>query len=279
LAVPGELAGFAGDEHLPRWTMAAGTGFNNVHAIRRRKPFIRARASLWLIAAISHPGVDTKMSEFRCKLLEARLMATMCLGLVFTHHCMARASERDDQGFVPLFNGKDLSGFQTTGTWVFEKDGSLALKPKYRGIRLLPDYKSFLWTDATYDDFVLDLEFKVPKGGNSGVFLRSKSQRSYIQTQIRDSHGKAEPLGISDCGAVEGVAAPSKNMSKPAGQWNRMIITCQGERMQVELNGEQVINLDLNESRKTRTARSGRIGFENKSSPVAFRNVRIKELE
>jgi hypothetical protein len=125
----------------------------------------------------------------------------------------------------------------------------------------------------------LDLEFKVPKGGNSGVFVRSSSQRSYIQTQIRDSHGKAEPLGISDCGAVEGVAAPSKNMSKPAGEWNRMIITCQGDRMQVELNGEQIINLDLNESQRTRTARSGRIGFENKSSPVAFRNIKIKELK
>jgi hypothetical protein len=48
--------------------------------------------------------------------------------------------------------------------------------------------------------------------------------------------------------------------------------------MQVELNGEEVINLDLSQSQRTRTARSGRIGFENKNSPVAFRNVRIKEL-
>ena len=117
------------------------------------------------------------------------------------------------------------------------------------------------------------------ENGNSGVFVRSSSQRSYIQTQIRDSHGKEEPLDNSDCGAVVGVAAPSKNMSKPAGQWNRMIITCQQDRMQVELNGEEVINLDLTESQKTRTVRSGRIGFENKNSPVAFRNVRIKELK
>jgi hypothetical protein len=213
--------------------------------------------------------------RFRDDLLTAA-MGLSCL--LFTLHSAVRASNSDDQGFVPLFNGRDLSGFQTTGTWVFEEDGVLALKPKYRGFRLLPDYKSFLWTEATYDDFVLDLEFKVPKGGNSGVFVRSSSQRSYIQTQIRDSHGKAEPLGVSDCGAVEGLAAPSKNMSKPAGEWNRMVITCQGDRMQVELNGEEIINLDLSEAQRTRTARSGRIGFENKSSPVAFRNVKIKEL-
>jgi hypothetical protein len=67
-------------------------------------------------------------------------------------------------------------------------------------------------------------------------------------------------------------------MSKPAGQWNRMVITCQQDRMQVELNGEQIINFDLNGSQRTRSVRSGRIGFENKNSPVAFRNVRIKEL-
>jgi hypothetical protein len=46
----------------------------------------------------------------------------------------------------------------------------------------------------------------------------------------------------------------------------------------VELNGEEVINLDLSESDRTRSVRSGRIGFENKNSPVYFRNVKIKEL-
>jgi hypothetical protein len=49
--------------------------------------------------------------------------------------------------------------------------------------------------------------------------------------------------------------------------------------MQVELNGEEVINLDLTESPKTRSASSGRIAFENMNNPVAFRNVRIKELK
>jgi hypothetical protein len=78
---------------------------------------------------------------------------------------------------------------------------------------------------------------------------------------------------------VVDVAAPSKNMSKPAGQWNRMIITCVGDRIQVELNGEEVVNLDLSESDRTRTVSSGRIGFENKNSPVAFRNAKIKELK
>jgi hypothetical protein len=110
------------------------------------------------------------------------------------------------------------------------------------------------------------------------VFLRATSRRNYIQVQIRDSHGKKGPLGDSTCGAVVGVAAPSKNMAKPAGEWNRMIVTCDGERMRVALNGEEVIDLDLSESAETRRLRTGRIAFENTNSPVWFRNVRIKEL-
>jgi hypothetical protein len=220
------------------------------------------------------------MSKTRRKTRSRLLMPGICLGcLLLTFPAAARAEERDDTGFVPMLSGKDSTGWQTTGNWGFEKDGAVALRPTKRRLRLTPDYKSFLWTKASYEDFVLDLEFKLAEKGNSGVFVRSSSSRSYIQTQIADSHGKKEPLDNSDCGGVMGVAAPSKNMSKPAGEWNRMIITCQGDRMQVELNGEEVINLDLAKSRKTRTARSGRIAFENMNNPVSFRNVRIKELK
>jgi Domain of Unknown Function (DUF1080) len=204
-------------------------------------------------------------------------MAVACLGcLPLILQTVARADTRGDEGFVPLFNGKDLSGWETKGAWVYEPGGVLAAKPRGRR-RLFPDQNLFLWSTAKYDDFVLDLEFKVDKNASSGVFLRSSSRHSYIQTQIRDSYGKKE-LGNGTCGAVVGVAAPSKNMSKPAGKWNRMIITCKGDRMQVQLNGEEVINLDLSESEKTRGVRSGRIALENTNTPVAFRNVRIKKL-
>lgn len=183
-----------------------------------------------------------------------------------------------DQSFVPLFNGKDLSGWQTTGSWVYEPGGVLALRPASRRRRLIPDYQSFLWSTRTYDNFVLDLEFKVAAGGSSGVFLRSTSQRSYLQAQIRDSHGQPG-LGNNTAGAVVDVAGPTKNMAKPAGEWNRMIITCDGNRMQVELNGEQIVNTDLSKSPRARAPRAGRIGFEAASSPIAFRNIRIKELK
>jgi hypothetical protein len=186
-----------------------------------------------------------------------------------------KKDQKADSGFVPLFNGKDLSGWQTTGAWVYEPGGVLALKPGRR--RLIPDYQSFLWSTEMYENFVLDLEFKLAKGGSSGVFMRSTSTRSYLQAQIRDSYGQPG-LGNDTAGAIVDVAAPTKNLAKPAGEWNHMIITCDGNRMQVELNGEQVVNADLSQSQKARPVRPGRIGFENAGSPVAFRNVRIKQL-
>jgi hypothetical protein len=205
------------------------------------------------------------------------LVVVSLVCLLYVPHIPARADEPADDGFVPKFNGKNLSGWQTTGSWVYEPDGSVALKSNSRRRRLRPDYQAFLWTRKTYDDFILDLEFKVGNGGSSGVFLRSTSPRRYIQAQIRDSYQKG-PLGDRTAGAVVGVAKPSRNMAKPAGQWNRMIITCDDNRMQVELNGEQVIDIDLNKLPETRSIRSGRIGLENANNPVAFRNVRIKEL-
>jgi hypothetical protein len=209
------------------------------------------------------------------------LLTALCSScLLFTLQAAARSQEpvgKVDQGFVPLFNGKDLSGWQTTGNWAYEPDGVLSLKPTSRRRRLIPDYQSFLWSTKMYDNFVLDLEFKVARNGSSGVFMRSTSTRSYLQAQIRDSHGQ-QGLGNNTAGAIVDVAAPTKNMAKPAGEWNRMLITCDGNRMQVELNGEQIVNTDLSRS-PSRAARSGRIGFEAAQSPIAFRNVRIKELK
>ena len=219
------------------------------------------------------------MSGFYWKRHHRLLISALCVTCIFAViRNVARADGEGDEGFVPLFNGKDLSGWQTKGNWIYEQDGVLAARPQGRR-RLFPDPDLFLWSEATYDDFVLDLEFKVEANASSGVFLRSSSSDSYIQAQIRDSHGKGEPFGNSTCGAIVGVAAPSKNMSKTAGEWNRMIITCEGDRMQVKLNGEEIINLDLSKSEKCRDVHAGHIGFENSNTAVAFRSVRVKALK
>ncbi len=183
-------------------------------------------------------------------------------------------------GFVPMFDGKTLAGWKTTGNWVVEEDGVVALHPR-PGEHGWQRYDAYLTTARKYKDFVLDLEFKINKGGNSGVFLRVGDPMSQVKSgfevQILDTHGKKNP-GPHDCGGVIGTAGPSKNMAKPAGQWNRYIITCRGNRLKVELNGEQIIDLQLDKSRLADRPAEGYIGFQDEAKPVWYRNVRIKEL-
>ncbi|HUT95015.1 MAG TPA: DUF1080 domain-containing protein [Thermoguttaceae bacterium] len=185
-----------------------------------------------------------------------------------------------DDGLVPMFNGKDLTGWRTTGNWIIEECGAVALHPR-PGERGWQRYDAYLTTERKYRDFILDLEFKIDKGGNSGVFLRVGDPNSQVasgfEVQILDTHGKEE-ITAHDCGGVIGTAVPSKNMVRPAGQWNRYVITCLGNDLKVEFNGEEVIDLDLSKSPLKDRPAEGYIGFQDEAKPVWYRNVRIKEL-
>jgi len=185
-----------------------------------------------------------------------------------------------DEGFVPLLNGKDLSGWNTTGNWIVEAGGVVALHPR-PGEHGWTRYDAYLTTARKYKNFILDLEFKIDKGGNSGVFLRVGDPKNQVSSgfeiQILDTHGKQQ-VGEHDCGGVIGTAAPSKNMAKPAGEWNRYTITCQGTQLKVVFNGEQIIDLQLDKSAVKNRPLEGYIGFQDEGKPVWYRNVRIKEL-
>lgn len=192
---------------------------------------------------------------------------------------VAAAAEKDDS-FVPMFNGQDLTGWKTTGNWKVDPDGAVTLEPR-PGEKGWQRYDAYLTTERTYRDFVLDLEFRILEGGNSGVFLRVGDPSSQVDTgfevQILDTHGK-QNITNHDCGGVISAAAPSRNMAKPAGEWNHYVITCRGHQVQVVFNGEQVIDLDLrNTPLKNRTL-EGHIGFQDEAKRVWYRNVRIKEI-
>jgi type 1 glutamine amidotransferase len=186
-----------------------------------------------------------------------------------------------------LFNGKDLEGWTCRpGNWVVE-DEVLARK----------EGGDFIWTVDQFGDFVLELEFKVPPKGNSGIFIRTADQKEWLHTgievQVLDSHGKSAP-DKHDCGAIYDCLAPSRIACKPAGEWNQVEITCHGPRIFVILNNEPIIDMDLDEwtepgknpdgtPNKFRTAykdmpRKGYIGFQDHGNPVWYRNVRIREV-
>ncbi len=191
---------------------------------------------------------------------------------------------RDLSKFKSLYNGTDLTGWKTTGNWLPQKDGSLLIQPR-EGEQGWQRYDAYLWSEKKYQDFVLDLEYAYPPGGNSGVYFRVGDRndpvKQGIEAQILDSSKKAGPLGAHDHGGIIGTAGAAKNMSRPPNQWNRMVITCVGSHLQVELNGEQIIDTQLDQGAMKDRPLSGYIGLQDHGQPndIRFRNIRIRELE
>src|SRR5215218_7240526 len=132
---------------------------------------------------------------------------------------------------APAFNGRDLTGWVAMhgGQWTVE-DGVLvgrngtnwSTNPEVSG--------SWLRTAKEYGDFVLELEYAISAKGNSGIHFRAGLEKNPSFTgyemQIVDDAGS--PPRKSGSGALYDVVAPSKNVAKPAGEWNQVRITCKG---------------------------------------------------
>jgi hypothetical protein len=188
------------------------------------------------------------------------------------------------EGFKALFNGKDLTGWQRPGgnkdNWKAEK-GVLFVNKSGGG---------WLFTDKQYGDFELRLEFKVPKGGNSGVGLRSplKGDPAYVgmEIQILDDPSYKGLQKWQHTGSIYGVVPSSKQPTNPVGQWNKYRIVCKGRHVSVELNGEKIVDANLDDYKKEHARKHpgilrdrGHIGLQEHGGRVEFRNVFIKELK
>jgi len=201
-----------------------------------------------------------------------------------------------EEGWAVLFNGKDLSGW-TMGpdkSWVVE-DGVITLKRNFDGKEHNSDY---LWADGIYGDFVLELEFKTTENANSGIFLRTANINDPVYTglevQVNNSWGKTNLSRTGTAGAIYDCIAPSKNAAKKAGEWNHYQITCKQNRVLVVLNGDTVVDMDLDQwtvpnqnpdgsknkfSKAMKDfAREGRLGLQDHGRPVWYRNIKIKKI-
>jgi hypothetical protein len=155
-----------------------------------------------------------------------------------------------------------------------------------------------IWTKESYGNFILDLEFKVEKESNSGVFLRSgntKDALSALEVQVHESEDGAL-YGM--VGAIYNAQPPAKKMQKPVGEWNHFTITCSDSHVALVFNGEEVWNIDLDAWKEPHQnpdgtknkfpsalkdfSRKGAVGLQGlhgkAQAPVWYRNVRIKEV-
>jgi hypothetical protein len=191
---------------------------------------------------------------------------------------------RDLSNFQSLYNGKNLEGWTTKGNWIAQADGSLLIQPR-EGENGWQRYDAYIWTHKQYKDFILDLEYSYPPGGNSGVFFRvgdtSDPVAQGIEAQILDTFGDPSAIGAHDHGGVISTVGPTKNMSAAPHQWNRMVVQCVGSQLAIELNDEKVVDVDLSETPVKDRPLTGYIGLQDHGRPnnLRFRNIRVLELE
>jgi hypothetical protein len=219
------------------------------------------------------------------------------------------AAARPDPTPIKLFNGKDLSGWkaknETKNQWQACPVSWDAKEPTklVGGIDNSPDASgrvlaaitgggSDLYTEAKFGDMLLELEFMLPKGSNSGVYVMGE-----YEVQVLDSFGKpADKLGMGDLGALYSAAAPKVNASRAPGQWQKFEIGFKAPRFQdgkklsnakflfVTLNGTS-LHKDVEMKGPTpggltgKEAATGPLMFQGDHGPVAFRNVKVIPVE
>ncbi len=186
--------------------------------------------------------------------------------------------------FGPAFNGTNLDGWQVIGNeeaWGVE-DGLLYTDGAGSG---------WISTENQYDDFIVELEFQVPKGGNSGLFIRAPHEGNPaaegLEIQILDDYADryADLQPWQFTGSIYFEQAVSKRVTKSFGEWQSMKVHAEGSKIKVLLNGELVINTDLIRymdnapNHPGLLKRKGYIGLQNHGDRVYFRNISISQIE
>lgn len=164
---------------------------------------------------------------------------------------------------ITLFNGKDLTGWEALGKtnqWIVE-DGVLKSPKSGANIR----------TSKTFNDFKLHIEFKYPKGSNSGVYLRGR-----YEIQIEDNKGK-EPMSLY-LGGIYGFIDPWLNMAKDAGEWQSYDVELVGRMVTVKANGTTIIYKQeipgvTGGALDSKEGEPGPIMMQGDHGPIEFRNI------
>lgn len=203
---------------------------------------------------------------------------------------------QEEDGFVPLFNGKDLTGWRPVNVAADTfsvRDGMIVTTGVPTG---------FMATERMYENFIVELDWRhMKEGGNSGVFIWGEGLPAPgvpyargIEVQVLDlgyetknakgawkwftSHGDIFPIWGATMTAVDPVAEtgtrsfPSEKRVKPSPEWNHYRVECNNGEIKLSVNGKQVtVGRDC-------IPRKGYLCLESEGSEAHFKNIRIKEL-
>jgi hypothetical protein len=150
--------------------------------------------------------------------------------------------------------------------------------------------------EKKYANFMLDFDYKLSKGCNSGVFIRVSDLKNPVTTGIEVALDDTTGAGMHDSGAFYDLSPPKSNAQKLPGEWNHLTITADGPILTTVLNGVEVTRLNLDEwgvpgkrpdgsdHKFTGVAigklpRNGYFGFQDHGSDCWYRNVKVKRLD
>ena len=195
--------------------------------------------------------------------------------------------EEKSQGFIALFNGRNLDNWVGNKQSYAAEDGMIVIKP-------VDDSGGNLYTEKEFADFVFRFEFQLTPAANNGIGIRAPltGDAAYVgmEIQVLDNtdpvYANLQPYQYH--GSVYGVIPAKRGFLKPLGEWNYEEITAKGTKITVVLNGTTIVDGDIAGPRDNGTMdhkehpglknQTGHIGFLGHGSLVKFRNIRIKEL-
>jgi hypothetical protein len=200
----------------------------------------------------------------------------------------------DSKAWTDLFAADFSNALTPGGVWSW-KDGELTPKDK----------DEVIWSKKEHENFILDLEFNLEPGANSGVLVYNTELPNWVPNTIEiqlldDAAPKWADVSPNwRCGGIFGHSVPLKSAVKKAGEWNRMTIHCQGPRISVLLNGKLITDANMKDWKSGKKnpdgsdipdfeprplaemATKGRIGLQGAHGgiPTHFRNIKIKALD
>ncbi len=194
------------------------------------------------------------------------------------------SEEEKADGFVSIFNGEDLEGWEGSTDGYVVEDGNIVCVPSKGG---------FLFTTKEYSNFVLRFEFKLEPGGNNGLAVRAPLEGnpaySGMELQILDDESDKYRDKLADYqyhGSIYGVVPAKRGFLKPAGEWNAQEVVADGPKIKVILNGEVILDTDLTDKKPIDGQphpglhrKTGHLGFCGHGDRVEFRKLRLKELK
>jgi hypothetical protein len=208
------------------------------------------------------------------------------------------AEDRPDntppEGYVALFNGKDLVGWkglvatppkrammsaEELAAAQEKADESMRTHWKVEGGALVFDGKGqSLCTAKDYGDFEMYVDWKILPKGDSGVYLRGSPQVQIWDPALRNIGSG----GLFNNQKQENPSNPLTTADKPVGEWNSFWIKMVGERVTIRLNGVLVVDNVVLENyweRDKPIYPTGQIELQNHGNTLYFKNVYIKELK